>query len=48
MGEHEPELAIIAEDAISPLTKPKKLSLWGLVKELFNWYPAEYPAEERR
>ena len=30
--------------------KPKsgRLSLLGLVKEVFNWYPSHYPAEERK
>lgn len=26
----------------------KKLSPWGVLKELFNWYPKEYPKEERK
>jgi hypothetical protein len=30
--------------------KPKsgRLSLLELVKEVFNWYPSHYPAEERK
>jgi hypothetical protein len=30
--------------------KPKgaRLSLLGLVKEVFNWYPSSYPSEERK
>lgn len=38
----------------SDRTEPKggrdlsRLSLWGLFKEIFNWYPAEYPIAERR
>jgi len=29
-------------------TRAKKLGLLGLFREVFNWYPAEYPAEERK
>ncbi|KAJ4396764.1 hypothetical protein N0V93_000986 [Gnomoniopsis smithogilvyi] len=25
-----------------------RLSLWGLFKEIFNWYPSEYPVAERK
>ncbi|KAL2689195.1 hypothetical protein Neosp_003247 [[Neocosmospora] mangrovei] len=28
--------------------KKKRLSLLGLLKEIFNWYPSEYPSEERK
>ncbi|KAK7425935.1 hypothetical protein QQZ08_007517 [Neonectria magnoliae] len=29
--------------------KPKgRLTLWGLIKEIFNWYPSHYPSEERK
>ncbi|KAF4985680.1 hypothetical protein F66182_16904, partial [Fusarium sp. NRRL 66182] len=30
--------------------KPKqsKLTLFGVIKEIFNWYPAEYPSHERK
>ncbi|KAJ5473426.1 hypothetical protein N7475_002992 [Penicillium sp. IBT 31633x] len=30
--------------------KPKtgRLSLLGLIKEVFNWYPTSYPSEERK
>ncbi|KAJ6044808.1 uncharacterized protein N7446_003002 [Penicillium canescens] len=28
--------------------KPGRLSLLGLVKEVFNWYPSHYPVEERK
>ncbi|KPM41484.1 hypothetical protein AK830_g5061 [Neonectria ditissima] len=29
--------------------KPKgRLTLWGLIKEIFNWYPSHYPLEERK
>ena len=30
--------------------KPKatKLTLFGVIKEIFNWYPAEYPSQERK
>ncbi|KAK3374730.1 MFS general substrate transporter [Podospora didyma] len=28
--------------------KQKRPALLGLLKEVFNWYPAEYPAEERK
>jgi hypothetical protein len=33
-----------------PTIEPKKdrASLIGIFKEVFNWYPAEYPAEERK
>jgi ACS family pantothenate transporter-like MFS transporter len=26
----------------------KRLSLFGVIKELFNWYPSEYPPEENK
>lgn len=26
----------------------ERLGLLGVFKEVFNWYPAEYPAEERK
>ncbi|KAJ5257900.1 hypothetical protein N7497_001172 [Penicillium chrysogenum] len=29
-------------------SKAGRLSLLGLVKEVFNWYPSSYPAEERK
>lgn len=29
-------------------TERKRLGLIGLFKEVFNWYPAEYPAAERK
>lgn len=25
-----------------------RLSPWGLFKEIFNWYPSEYPSAERK
>ncbi|KAI1866164.1 uncharacterized protein JN550_007853 [Neoarthrinium moseri] len=28
--------------------QPQKLTLAKVVKEIFNWYPSEYPAEERK
>lgn len=28
--------------------KDKRLSLLGLFKEIFNWYPSHYPSEERK
>ncbi|OQE11517.1 hypothetical protein PENVUL_c002G00324 [Penicillium vulpinum] len=31
-----------------PKRKTGRLSLLGLVKEVFNWYPSSYPAEERK
>ncbi|KAK9788965.1 hypothetical protein SCARD494_09481 [Seiridium cardinale] len=31
-----------------PKRQPQKLTLIGVVKEVFNWYPSEYPAEERK
>lgn len=30
------------------LVKQKRLGFIGLWKEVFNWYPAEYPAAERK
>ncbi|KAF4472886.1 Pantothenate transporter liz [Fusarium albosuccineum] len=29
-------------------TKPKRLSLWGVLKEIFNWYPSHYPSAEKK
>ncbi|BCR87760.1 uncharacterized protein ACHE_40324S [Aspergillus chevalieri] len=29
-------------------SKPEKLTLVRLVKEIFNWYPSSYPSEERK
>ncbi|RAL08032.1 uncharacterized protein BO97DRAFT_428735 [Aspergillus homomorphus CBS 101889] len=29
-------------------TKSGKLGPWGLFKEVFNWYPTNYPANERK
>lgn len=31
-----------------PPTKAKRPSLLGFFKEIFNWYPSEYPKEERK
>ncbi|RSM04283.1 hypothetical protein CEP52_006926 [Fusarium oligoseptatum] len=28
--------------------KKKRLSFLGLLKEIFNWYPSEYPSDERK
>ncbi|KAI1469110.1 MFS general substrate transporter [Daldinia caldariorum] len=31
------------------ITKPgQRLSLFGLIKEIFNWYPSDYPIAERK
>lgn len=29
-------------------SKPARPTLWGFFKEVFNWYPSSYPAEERK
>ncbi|CRG87043.1 Pantothenate transporter liz1 [Talaromyces islandicus] len=29
-------------------TQPARLALFGLFKEVFNWYPSEYPSQEKR
>ena len=29
-------------------SKAEKLGAWGLFKEVFNWYPSDYPTNERR
>lgn len=34
-----------APEGKKPLSR---LSLWGLLKEIFNWYPSEYPIAERK
>lgn len=28
--------------------KTRKIGLWGLFKEVFNWYPSDYPTNERK
>ncbi|KAL4875630.1 major facilitator superfamily domain-containing protein [Aspergillus karnatakaensis] len=33
---------------MSELDTKKKRSLWGTIKEVFNWYPSAYPIEERK
>lgn len=39
-----------APDKMEPKGKRdlSRLSLWGLLKEIFDWYPSEYPVVERK
>ncbi|KAJ5788320.1 hypothetical protein N7457_003310 [Penicillium paradoxum] len=42
----------MSEKALTPMSdlksKTRRLSLLGLIKEVFNWYPSSYPSEERK
>lgn len=29
-------------------SKTRKIGVWGLFKEVFNWYPSNYPTNERK
>ena len=33
---------------MTEIAKKQRLGLVGLFKEVFNWYPSEYPAAERK
>ena len=49
---HSPKLAVVFTDLeLSSMVeekKQKRLGPLGIIKEIFNWYPSEYPAEERK
>jgi hypothetical protein len=35
-------------ESMAQVKAKSRPSLWGAVKEVFNWYPSAYPAEERK